>query len=88
LEAIIQTFKKFGFSENEAETYAKELFYGTAITCINEKKDFKEIKDSVISKGGTTDAALKTLDALKFKSILTKSIKEAYSKAQKLGKNK
>ena len=88
LEAMIQTFKKFGFSENEAETYAKELFYGTAITCMNEKKSFKKIKDSVISKGGTTDAALKTLDALKFKSILTKSIKEAYNKAQQLGKNK
>ena len=88
LEAMIQTFKKFGFSENEAETYAKELFYGTAITCMNEKKGFKEIKDSVISKGGTTDAALKTLDTLKFKSILTKSIKEAYNKARQLGKNK
>ena len=88
LEAIIQTFKKFGFSENEAKTYAKELFYGTAITCMDEKKSLKKIKDSVISKGGTTDAALKTLDALKFKSILTKSIKEAYNKAQQLGKNK
>ena len=88
LEAIIQTFKKFGFSENEAKTYAKELFYGTAITCMDEKKSLKKIKDSVISKGGTTDAALKNLDALKFKSILTKSIKEAYNKAQQLGKNK
>ena len=88
LEAIIQTFKNFGFSENESETYAKELFYGTAITYMNEKKNLKKIKDSVISKGGTTDAALKTLDALKFKSILTKSIKEAYNKAQQLGKNK
>ena len=88
LEAIIQTFKNFGFSENKAEIYAKELFYGTAITCMNEKKNLKKIKDSVISKGGTTDAALKTLDALKFKSILTKSIKEAYNKAQQLGKNK
>ena len=55
---------------------------------MNENKGFKEIKDSVISKGGTTDAALKTLDTLKFKSILTKSIKEAYNKAQQLGKNK
>jgi len=88
LEAMIQTFKNFGFSEDESETYAQELFYGTAITCLNEKKSFKKIKDSVISKGGTTDAALKTLDALKFKSILTKSIKEAYNKAQQLGKNK
>jgi pyrroline-5-carboxylate reductase len=88
LEAIIQTFKNFGFSENKAETYAKELFYGTAITCMNENKNLKKTKDSVISKGGTTDAALKTLDALKFKSILTKSIKEAYNKAQQLGKNK
>jgi len=88
LEGMIEVFKKFGFSENEAKSYVKELFYGTAITCMNENKSFKEIKNSVISKGGTTDAALKALDVLKFKSILIKSIREAYNKAQQLGKNK
>ena len=88
LEGIIETFKKFGFSENDSTTYAKNLFYGTAITCINEKKSLSEIKKSIVSKGGTTDAALKKLTSLKFQDILAKSIKEAYSKAKQLGKSK
>ena len=88
LEGIIQTFKNFGFSEKDSTFYAKELFYGTAITCINEQKSLLKIKNSVVSKGGTTDAALKKLTILKFQDILEKSIKEAYSKAKQLGKNK
>ena len=88
LEGIIQTFKKFDFSENDSNAYAKELFYGTAITCMNEQKSLLKIKNSVVSKGGTTDAALKKLTTLKFQNILEKSIKEAYSKAKQLGKDK
>ena len=88
LEGIIQTFKNFGFSESDSNAYAKELFYGTAITCKNEQKSLLKIKNSVVSKGGTTDAALKKLTILKFQDILEKSIKEAYSKAKQLGKNK
>ena len=87
LEGIIQTFKKFGFSERDSKFYAKELFYGTAVTCKQNKESLLRIKNSVISKGGTTDAAIKKLTTLKFQEILTTSIKDAYTKAKQLGEN-
>ena len=52
------------------------------------KKHKTEIKKSVVSKGGTTEAALQKLDRLKTKKIFMESIKDAYAKAKSLGKAK
>ena len=48
----------------------------------------QKLKKSVVSKGGTTEAALQKLDRLKTKKILMESIKDAYTKARSLGKAK
>ena len=56
--------------------------------CILDERSFEQIKKTVISKGGTTEAALKNLDNLKTKEKITQSIKKAYVKAQALGKSK
>ena len=53
-----------------------------------DERSFEQIKKTVISKGGTTEAALKNLDNLKTKKKITQSIKKAYIKAQAIGKNK
>ncbi len=85
---MIKTFQKFGFSKDESSRLVSELFYGTAITCKQDKRDFDEIKKSVVSKGGTTEAALKNFDKLQTKKIIMESIKKAYFKARNIGKCK
>ena len=87
-ESIFKTFQSFGFSKNESKNLVTDLFYGTALTCKEDKRDFEEIKKSIVSKGGTTESALKRLDRLQTKKIIMGSIKDAYIKAKSLGKNK
>ena len=59
------------------------LYYVNKIVEVLQK-----LKKSVVSKGGTTEAALQKLDRLKTKKILMESIKDAYTKARSLGKAK
>jgi len=87
-ESIVKAFQSFGYSKDESNNLVAELFYGTAKMCILDERSFEQIKKTVISKGGTTEAALKNLDNLKTKEKIKKSIKKAYVKAQALGKNK
>ena len=87
-ESMIKTFQSFGFTKYESEALVCELFYGTAKTCIADKRSLDEIKKSVVSKGGTTEAALKKFDKLKTKKIIMESIREAFVRAVDLGKGK
>ncbi len=87
-ESIIKAFQSLGYSKDESNNLVAELFYGTAKTCILDKRSFEQIKKTVISKGGTTEAALKNLDSLNTKKKITQSIMKAYVKAQALGKSK
>ena len=87
-ESIIKTFQSFGFSKDESQKLVSELFYGTAVTCKKDKRNLEDIKNTIVSKGGTTESALKKLDKLKTKKIIMESIKDAYIKAQALGKRK
>ena len=66
----------------------RDRFYGTAKTCITDKRSLDEIKKSVVSKGGTTEAALKKFDKLKTKKIIMESIREAFIRAEELEKGK
>ena len=87
-ESLIKAFQSFCYSKDESYNLVAELFYGTAKTCILDERSFEQIKETVISKGGTTEAALKNLDNLKTKKNITQSIKKAYVKAKALGKSK
>ena len=87
-ESMIEIFQSFGFTKNESVDLVSELFYGTALLCKQDNRSFAKIKKSVVSKGGTTEAALRKLDRLKTKKILMESIKDAYTKAKSLGKAK
>ena len=87
-ESMIEIFQSFGFTKNESVDLVSELFYGTALLCKQDNRSFAKIKKSVVSKGGTTEAALQKLDRLQTKKILMESIKDAYAKAKSLGKAK
>ena len=50
-----------------------------------DNRKIDQIKKSIISKNGTTDVALKTMDKSGFRRILDKAITSAINKAKKLG---
>ena len=87
-EIIKDTFKKFGFKENEAEQLSKHLFYSTSYTCFYKKDSMKDIKKMIVSKKGTTEAALNMMTKKNIKKIIMDSINQAYEKSIEIGKNK
>jgi pyrroline-5-carboxylate reductase len=48
-------------TKNQAADLIKKLFLGSALMSCNSDLNFLELRESVTSKGGTTDAALKVL---------------------------
>ena len=87
-ESIIKTFKSFGFNEAESVKYSLELFYTTACSCIMDNRSLNLIKNSILSKNGTTEAALKKLDQKNFQKNIKESILAAYKKSQELSRDK
>ena len=85
-EIVKDTFKKFGFGENEAEQLSKNLFYSTGYTCYHNKNDMKDIRKTVVSKKGTTEAALVMMDKKNIRKVIMESIDQAYKKSIQLGK--
>ena len=71
--------------KNKAANLVKTLFLGSALMSCNSKLDFSKLQESVTSKGGTTEAALKTLKKdSALKTLFTKAIKEATTRSKEL----
>ncbi len=87
-EIVKDTFKKLGFKENESEQLAKELFYSTGYTCYHSNSHMKDIKKTIVSKKGTTDAALGMMEKRNIRKFIMESIDQAYRKSIQLGKEK
>lgn len=71
-------------SEEQANELVKTLFLGSTLMSCNSKLDFSQLRESVTSKGGTTQAALEVLQK---NSALEKLLSTAISKAQDRSKN-
>ena len=85
-EIVKDTFKKFGFGENEAEQLSKDLFYSTGYTCYHNNNDMKDIRKTIVSKKGTTEAALIMMEKKNIRKVIMESIDQAYKKSLQLGK--
>ena len=88
LETMVSAYIKMGFSRNKSEEYARELFYGTIYNLVASKKHHLNIKQSVISKGGTTEQALQIMMKYKFNDIFEKAIEGAFKKAKTMSTKK
>ncbi len=87
-EIVKDTFKKFGFKENEAEQLSKYLFYSTGFTCYHNDNSMKDIKKTIVSRKGTTEAALVMMERKNIRKVIMDSIDQAYKKSIQLGKKK
>lgn len=72
-------------SKDSASALVKQLFLGSALMSCNSDLDFKMLRESVTSKGGTTHAALEVLQKnLALKNIFKNAIQAAKKKSQEL----
>ena len=86
IDAMIKAGTEMGIDENLSKLFVKQTMLGAYHLINNSDKSVEELIKDVASKGGTTEAALKTFDENELKSILKKGILAAENRAKELNK--
>jgi len=86
VESFIEAAAAIGFSRKDAKILAMQTINGATQLLAQSGKEAAELRQAVTSPGGTTAAALKTLEEGKFKELITSAVKSAHARAKELGK--
>ena len=87
-EVMIAKAQKLGLSETIADELVKQTFLGSALVLAEGQRSPKELRDSVTSPGGTTEAAFKEFDRLGLKGAVDAGIEAGAKRAGELGQSK
>lgn len=86
VSAMVQAGISMGIDEHLAKLFVKETMLGAYHLINNSEKSLDELIKDVASKGGTTEAALRTFEEGGLKEILQKGIIAAKERAQELSR--
>lgn len=84
IDAMIKAGIEMGIEENLSKLFVKQTMLGAYHLINNSEKNLEELIKDVASKGGTTEAALKTFEENSFKEILKQGILNAEKRAREL----
>ena len=84
VDAMIKAGTEMGIEENLAKLFVKQTMLGSYHLINNSEKNLEELINDVASKGGTTEAALKTFEQNNLKETLRKGILAAEKRSQEL----
>lgn len=84
VDAMIKSGAEMGIDENLSKLFVKQTMLGAYHLINNSEKNLEELIKDVASKGGTTEAALKSFDEDQLKSTLQKGILSAEKRAKEL----
>ncbi|MBB4806318.1 pyrroline-5-carboxylate reductase [Chryseobacterium defluvii] len=84
IDAMIKAGVEMGIEENLSKLFVKQTMLGAYHLINNSEKNLEELIKDVASKGGTTEAALKTFEENSFKDILKSGILNAEKRAKEL----
>ncbi len=85
IEALLQAARELGFSEGQAREFALATFAGAVELAQRSDESPATLRERVTSKGGTTAAALASLDAAHVKAAIVAAVKAADARAAELG---
>ena len=77
---------ELGLSEEEARLLSRVTFEGAAKLLAESAETPEELRRRVASPGGTTEAAIKALDAAGFAKTVSAAVKAARDRARELGR--
>lgn len=86
IEALTQAATDMGLSEAQGRQLALATFAGATELAQRSDDPPQVLRERVTSKGGTTDAALKSLEADGVKAAFVKALKAAQRRAEELGR--
>ncbi len=84
IEALEEAGRKLGFPAAEAHALAVETFLGAARLAETSQDDVATLRQRVTSKGGTTEAALKSFDADGIKAAIERGVRAAHARGREL----
>ncbi|KMQ61283.1 pyrroline-5-carboxylate reductase [Chryseobacterium sp. FH2] len=84
VDAMIKAGMEMGIDENLSKLFVKQTMLGAYHLINNSDKNLEELIKDVASKGGTTEAALKTFNENNLKEILKDGILSAEKRAKEL----
>ncbi|MCU7615208.1 pyrroline-5-carboxylate reductase [Chryseobacterium sp. GMJ5] len=84
VDAMIKAGTEMGIDENLSKLFVKQTMLGAYHLINNSEKNLEELIKDVASKGGTTEAALKTFEDSNLKEIIQKGILSAEKRAKEL----
>jgi pyrroline-5-carboxylate reductase len=85
LEAMIQAGTEMGLSAAQARTLAQQTMSGAAALAGQSPESPETLRQRVTSKGGTTHAALSSMEAQGVKPALVRAMHAAARRAKELG---
>jgi pyrroline-5-carboxylate reductase len=85
LEAMVQAGAEMGLSEAQARRLAIGTFAGASALARASTEPLQVLRERVTSKGGTTYAALTSLEADHVKDAFVKALHAAQRRAEELG---
>lgn len=86
INALKEAAQKMGFSESASQLLVTQTFKGTVSLFEQSERDCKEWIDMVASKGGTTEAALKSFGSNHVHELIMQGAEAALARAIELGK--
>jgi pyrroline-5-carboxylate reductase len=85
LEALERAAVELGFDERAARRLASQTFVGAIELATESDESFAALRARVTSKGGTTERAVATLDALGVLSAIGRAIHAAAERSREMG---
>ena len=85
IEALLRAGRELGLSDAQARTLAVHTFAGAAQLAAGTSDSVATLRERVTSKGGTTAAALASLDAAHVADAIVAAVRAANQRARELG---
>jgi pyrroline-5-carboxylate reductase len=85
IEAMQQAALELGLSAEQGIQLAKATFIGASQLAVQSTESVSVLRDRVTSKGGTTYAALTSMEASGVKEAIVKAVKAAAARGKELG---
>ncbi|MCC7549787.1 MAG: pyrroline-5-carboxylate reductase [Burkholderiales bacterium] len=85
IEALAQAAEDLGLTHAQARLLATETFHGSAVLARQSEEEAGVLRARVTSKGGTTERALRTLDAEEVRRRVIEAVKQAAVRSRELG---
>lgn len=86
IEAMVQAGQEMGLSAEQSRRLAQETFAGAAALAMRSDESPETLRERVTSKGGTTHAAVSSLQADDVKAAFVRALHAARRRAEELGK--